>query len=648
MSLHRLSLLVLVVVVSLAHSVLAQYTPYDYRFDVNQKVKRQVGQPFIVRGAGSGAVQLRQEIRQLQQDTDQWTLYILGLSLLQFTDQTSPTSWYGLTGIHGIPHKTWGGVGPTPGNENTGYCTHSSVLFPTWHRPYLALYEQVLYQVVQQIATWWPEGAPRQRYQAAAANFRIPYWDWAASPPSGQSVLPLSVGGSQYVEADGPNGVQTISNPLFAYTFQPFNATAMVQYPWNIWESTVRSPTTNGTDAASNNALVAVNFDQNVDSLAQRLYIIFSNYNNYSTFSNNAWIPAANNGTYDSLEALHDTVHNLAGGGGQNQPNPQGGHMSYIPYSAFDPIFFLHHTMVDRIFAIWQALHPESWVMPEEATLASYTTTKGQTQDSTTPLTPFFAGVDGTFWTSDMVRDHTRLGYTYAELVGVPAGTSASQQGLSTLKRTINRLYGGSSPVNMFFQGLVRGVQGKGSKRGEDKAASLVESREDTGNTSALEPRSGAIFVGNQYREWIANIRVKQQALDGPFSIHLFMGKAPADPRNWQSAPNHVGTMGVFASDDDDSGMDMGHLTISGTIPLTSSLIRNMGAGGLSSLEPRDAENYLKRNLRAQIVTAKGRIFDPKGIDSFGMHIVSSVVRVPSTEDELPAWGPVVSHFDLK
>lgn len=23
----------------------------------------------------------------------------------------------------------------------TGYCTHSSILFPTWHRPYLALFE---------------------------------------------------------------------------------------------------------------------------------------------------------------------------------------------------------------------------------------------------------------------------------------------------------------------------------------------------------------------------------------------------------------------------------------------------------------------------------------------------------------------------
>lgn len=40
-----------------------------------------------------------------------------------------------------MPHETWGGVDPIPGSEDTGYCTHNSILFPTWHRPYLVLYE---------------------------------------------------------------------------------------------------------------------------------------------------------------------------------------------------------------------------------------------------------------------------------------------------------------------------------------------------------------------------------------------------------------------------------------------------------------------------------------------------------------------------
>lgn len=49
-----------------------------------------------------------------------------------------------MVGIHGAPGLTWGGVEAIPGNENIGYCNHVSILFPSWHRPYLALYEVCL------------------------------------------------------------------------------------------------------------------------------------------------------------------------------------------------------------------------------------------------------------------------------------------------------------------------------------------------------------------------------------------------------------------------------------------------------------------------------------------------------------------------
>lgn len=44
-------------------------------------------------------------------------------------------------GIHGRPYRPWGGVqGDNPAGWQ-GYCTHSSILFAPWHRPYLALFE---------------------------------------------------------------------------------------------------------------------------------------------------------------------------------------------------------------------------------------------------------------------------------------------------------------------------------------------------------------------------------------------------------------------------------------------------------------------------------------------------------------------------
>ena len=70
----------------------------------------------------------------------------------------------------------------------------------------------------------------------AAANFRIPYWDWAAVPPVGQSVFPSSVGGSPYVVVDGPAGTQTIANPLWSYQFKPLVPNDLPDFPvrWSL------------------------------------------------------------------------------------------------------------------------------------------------------------------------------------------------------------------------------------------------------------------------------------------------------------------------------------------------------------------------------------------------------------------------------
>jgi tyrosinase len=73
------------------------------------------------------------------------------------------------------------------------------------------------------IAGLWPEQQDRQRYQKAAYNFRIPYWDWAANLTVNGTLFPYSVGGNSSVTVDGPNGVQTIANPLYTYQFKPLD-----------------------------------------------------------------------------------------------------------------------------------------------------------------------------------------------------------------------------------------------------------------------------------------------------------------------------------------------------------------------------------------------------------------------------------------
>ena len=67
------------------------------------------------------------------------------LSYYQIAGKFLTTSLFHITliltpGIHGRPYLPWDGVGTAPG-DGGGYCTHTSNLFLTWHRPYLALYE---------------------------------------------------------------------------------------------------------------------------------------------------------------------------------------------------------------------------------------------------------------------------------------------------------------------------------------------------------------------------------------------------------------------------------------------------------------------------------------------------------------------------
>jgi tyrosinase len=80
------------------------HNSYNYGIDRNTLLKRQSSSFYAVTGihAGSGpdgSVPLRQEIRQLEKDNFTWTLYILGLDMLQYTDQTQMLSWYQIAGI---------------------------------------------------------------------------------------------------------------------------------------------------------------------------------------------------------------------------------------------------------------------------------------------------------------------------------------------------------------------------------------------------------------------------------------------------------------------------------------------------------------------------------------------------------------------
>jgi hypothetical protein len=60
---------------------------------------------------------------------------------IQDRDQRSYDSFFQIAGIHGLPFTEWAKAQPSLDGYKAGYCTHGQPLFPTWHRPYVALYE---------------------------------------------------------------------------------------------------------------------------------------------------------------------------------------------------------------------------------------------------------------------------------------------------------------------------------------------------------------------------------------------------------------------------------------------------------------------------------------------------------------------------
>jgi hypothetical protein len=80
-----------------------KHSSYNYGVDRSTILKRQSSNFYAINGIQSGSgpngsLPLRLEIRELEQDSTMWALYILGLDMLQYTNQTEMLSWYQIAG----------------------------------------------------------------------------------------------------------------------------------------------------------------------------------------------------------------------------------------------------------------------------------------------------------------------------------------------------------------------------------------------------------------------------------------------------------------------------------------------------------------------------------------------------------------------
>ncbi|CAF1556877.1 unnamed protein product, partial [Didymodactylos carnosus] len=273
-------------------------------------------------------------------------LFLRALSeMMSNLKNDDPWSYFAIAGIHGLPGNAYATAAAPLGR---GYCEHGTVLFPTWHRPYVLLFEQAVIRAAKKIAGNIDNKYTNLREECMdmAKSLRVPYLDWESSfigyqgIPDVFTTLTIDV---TYPDPDEKK--QTIPNPLRAYILpidlstpvhssDSFNPTAKPHYhilegkppftPANY--STVRHP-----NAAYQSQTNVLNLQiQRYCNLVFRPQVYAAMLQtDWAKFSNHNSMPGAKSttgaeddyGYYASLEVVHDSVHDAVGG--------NGGHMTY-------------------------------------------------------------------------------------------------------------------------------------------------------------------------------------------------------------------------------------------------------------------------------------------------------------------------------
>lgn len=233
-------------------------------------------------------------------------------------------------------------------------------------------------------------------------------------------------------------------------------------------------------------------------------------------------------------------------------------------------------SQMDRLTALWQALHPSSYFSTQTLGSGNYWYNQGDTARATDGLKPFHQNSAGAFWTSNGVRDWTIFNYTYAEL---PSGYTQS-----SVRSAVDALYGNTaSPVQAVAKPVPTTPPGTSSRI--RRYANAKSKRDDTYN----------------HYEYYVNIRADKNALLKPYTIFAFLGDA-GDASSWRTSPNLVGYQGIPGiSPTAEKAKALGPALVAGYIPLNRALHQKIASGDLKHTTVDDINAYLKKNLNWQV-----------------------------------------------
>jgi tyrosinase len=457
-------------------------------------------------------------------------------------------SFFQIAGIHGKPYVQWNNAGPANTDGWRGYCPHGENLFLPWHRPYIMLFEQRLVETATRLAKLYPTRV-RAQYEKAARELRSPYWDWAS-----QQAIPTALSATR-VRVNAPSGgaLQSVEipNPLRYYNFPK----AAINGQFGTFDSRpsiykCRSPQT--FPGSANTALKGRSYKRwTYDALTRS-----TTFNQFSSTSSNGV----------SLEQIHNAIHWDASCGNQ---------FLEAEFSAFDPVFMLHHTQVDRLWAYWQAMRPSQASFSGTYRGGSrWQTRSGTTISPDSPLQPFYASA-GKFHTSRSVASIRGKGYTYGALEYWRKSDAQMQKDATA---RINRLYGSGASARML-------------KRDEDAD-------------------------GHEATRFFAQVEVELEELERPCSINAYVDDKLVGELVVLGQPatgKWYGKFGLDEAPDADPSLDLGK-TVGGVV------------------------KDLLKSIRLEIIKSDGTNIPVESISSLKLDLENINFIPPETVEDLPEY----------
>lgn len=271
---------------------------------------------------------IRKDVWKLPASDKTLEWYGKAVNVLRSRPLTDANSWRYLAAMHGANEQLWGDAGylsdgarfpnPRPTSPAWNQCQHQSWFFLPWHRGYLAAFEAIVRDVIAGLP-----GGPQ--------DWSLPYWNYNDATNPHRLEMPPAFAEANL--ADGsPNGL---------YVERRYG---------------------DGDGVLLDN-----------DRINLRPAMLSHRFAGVETGSTSGFGGPSTpfwhgGGTGGILEGEpHNNVHGMVGGGTRDRNGTIVlGLMSRPDTAALDPIFWLHHANIDRLWAVWLQRNPAQNANPAD------------------------------------------------------------------------------------------------------------------------------------------------------------------------------------------------------------------------------------------------------------------------------------------